>query len=172
MLNKKIEDALNAQINAELYSAYLYMSMGAYLDSMNLAGFSNWMSIQIQEELAHVQKFYHYINDRGGRVILEAIDKPKTEWDSVLDVFEATYRHEQKVTSLINGLVKVAREENDNATYNFLQWFVSEQVEEEASADGMVQKLKLVGDSGPGIFMIDQEATQRVFTPPATSAGA
>ncbi|MBT7788979.1 MAG: ferritin [Calditrichaeota bacterium] len=172
MLNKKVEEAINAQINAELFSAYLYMSMGAYLDSMNLTGFSNWMSIQVQEELSHVQKFYHYVNERGGRVVLDTIEKPEFEWDSVLDVFEATYEHEQKVTSLINGLVEVARIENDNATYNFLQWFVSEQVEEEASADAMVQKMKLIGDFGPGIFMLDQEAMQRVFVPPAASEGA
>ncbi len=172
MLNKKVEEALNNQINAELFSAYLYMSMAAYFDTKNLAGFSNWMHIQVQEELSHVEKFYHYINERGGRVVLDAIDKPQSDWDSVLAVFEATYEHEQKVTSLINGLVDVARAENDNATYNFLQWFVSEQVEEEASADGMVQKLKLIGDFGPGIFMIDQEATQRVFVPPAATEGA
>ncbi len=171
MLPKKMEEALNAQLNAEAYSAYLYMSMAAYFDALNLTGFANWMKIQAQEELFHAQKFYDYINERGGRVIMETIAKPETEWESTLAVIEYTYRHEQKVTSLINDLVELSRLEKDNATYNFLQWFVSEQVEEEASVDAVLQKLKLVGDFGPGIFMVDQEMAQRVFTPPAAEAG-
>ncbi|NQS97979.1 MAG: ferritin [candidate division Zixibacteria bacterium] len=166
MLPPKIEEALNSQLNAELFSAYLYMSMAAYFESLNLTGFGNWMKVQTQEELFHAQKFFDHINARGGRVIMQAMEKPETDWESTLAVFEFTYKHEQKVTSLINDLVELARTEKDNATYNFLQWFVSEQVEEEASADAVLQKLKLVGDFGPGIFMIDQEMGQRVFTPP------
>jgi len=172
LLPKKMDDALNTQLNAEIYSAYLYTSMAAYFESLNLTGFSNWMKIQTQEELFHAQKFYNYINERGGRVIMQAIDKPETDWDSTLDVFEFTYKHEQKVTSLINDLVELARTEKDNATYNFLQWFISEQVEEEASVDAVLQKLKMIGDFGPGTFMIDQELGKRVFTPPAAESGA
>ncbi|NQU05804.1 MAG: ferritin [Calditrichaeota bacterium] len=171
MLKEKMEAALNAQLNAEIYSAYLYTSMAAWFDAKNLTGFANWMMIQTQEELSHAQKFYNYINERGGRVIMEAIAKPETEWKSTLDVFEFTLKHEEKVTSLINDLVEVSRDEKDNATYNFLQWFVSEQVEEESSVDTVIQKLKLIGDFGPGTFMIDQELANRVFTPPA-NAGA
>jgi len=169
MLKEKMEKAINAQINAEVYSAYLYMSMAAWFDAKNLTGFANWMKIQTQEELFHAQKFFDYVNERGGRVIMEAIAKPETEWESVLDVFEFTLKHEQKVTSLINDLVEVSRDEKDNATYNFLQWFVGEQVEEESSVDAVLQKLILIGDFGAGIFMIDQELANRVFTPPATS---
>lgn len=172
MLPKKMEKALNTQLNAEIYSAYLYMSMAAYFESLNLVGFANWMKIQTQEELFHAQKFFDFINERGGRVIMQAVDKPETDWASTLAVFEYTYTHEQKVTSLINELVELARSEKDNATYNFLQWFVSEQVEEEASADAVLQKLRLIGDFGPGIFMVDQEMGQRVFTLPAADAGA
>ncbi|NQT34102.1 ferritin [bacterium] len=171
MLPKKMEEALNGQLNAELYSAYLYMSMAAYFESINLAGFANWMKIQVQEEMFHAQKFFNYINERSGRVIMRAIEKPETDWETTSDVFEHTYKHEQKVTSLINDLVELSRSEKDNATYNFLQWFVSEQVEEEASVDAVLQKLKLIGDFGPGIFMIDQELGNRVFTPPAAVTG-
>jgi len=170
MLQKKMEEALNAQLNAEIYSAYLYTSMAAYFDAINLTGFANWMKIQTQEELFHAQKFYDYINERGGRVTMEAIEKPEIDWDSTLAVFEFTYKHEQKVTSLINDLVELSRTEKDNATYNFLQWFINEQVEEEASVDAVLQNLKLVGDYGPGTFMVDQELGKRVFTPPATNA--
>ena len=166
MLPPKIDKALNSQLNAELFSAYLYMSMAAYFESLNLTGFANWMKVQTQEELFHAQKFFDHINERGGRVIMQAIEKPETDWESTLTVFEFTYKHEQKVTSLINDLVELARTEKDNATYNFLQWFVSEQVEEEALVDAVLQKLKLVGDFGPGIFMVNQEMGQRVFAPP------
>lgn len=172
MLNKTVENAINNQINAELYSAYLYLSMKAYFDAKNLVGFSNWMNVQVQEELFHTQKFINYVSERGGRVILKAIDKPQSDWESIQAIFEDTYTHEQKVTRLINKLVEVARTKNDNATYNFLQWYISEQVEEEASADGMLQKLKLIGDYGPGIYMLDQEAATRVFVPPVATKGA
>ncbi len=167
MLNKKIEEALNAQLNAELYSSYLYLSMAAYFQSINLNGFANWMRVQAQEELVHGMKFYDFIHERGGRVILKEIEKPPSEWDSPLSAFEHTYQHEQKVTNLINNLVNLALEEKDHATNIFLQWFVTEQVEEEASAQEVVQKIKLVNKSPGGLFMIDRELGQRTFTLPA-----
>ncbi|KPK47431.1 MAG: ferritin [Dehalococcoidia bacterium SM23_28_2] len=174
MIDQRMEKALNRQLNAELYSAYLYLSMAAHFQSVNLAGFANWMRVQAKEELMHAMKFYDYVNERGGRVTLQAVDKPPSRWDSPLAVFENVYQHEQKVTSLINELVDLAVEAKDHATNNFLQWFVSEQVEEEASADEVVQKLKLVGDDPSGLFMIDRELAQRGSTASAapTEGGA
>jgi ferritin len=171
MLSKKMQDALNGQLNAELYSAYLYASMSAYFESINLRGFANWMRVQAQEEVLHAYKFYNFVNERGGRVILDPIEGPPTEWNSPLAAFEAAYQHEQKVTGLINELVDLAVSEKDHATNNFLQWFVTEQVEEEASANEVVQKLNLVGEATGGLFMLDREMGQRVFTPPATEQG-
>jgi len=167
MLSERMMKSLNKQLNAELYSAYLYLSMAAYFESKNLKGFANWMRVQAQEELMHAMKFFDYINERGGRVYLEAIEKPPTEWKSPLDVFEATYEHEVKVTSMINDLVNMAMEEKDHATYNMLQWFVAEQVEEEASADEVRQQLRMIKEDGRGIMMLDRELKQRTFTPPA-----
>ena len=168
MISKKIEEALNEQVNAELYSAYLYLSMESYFKSENLNGFANWMRVQTQEEVAHAMKIYEFINERGGRVILKTIEGPQTEWDSALAVFKAAYEHEQKVTGLINNLVDLSIKEKDHATNSFLQWFVNEQVEEEASADGIVQQLKMMENAPGGMFMLDRELGQRVFTPPAT----
>ncbi|HHF58812.1 MAG TPA: ferritin [Thermoplasmatales archaeon] len=167
MLSERMMKALNKQLNAELYSAYLYLSMAAYFESKNLKGFANWMRVQAQEELTHAMKFFDYINERRGRVYLEAIEKPPIEWKSPLDVFEATYEHEVKVTSMINDLVNMAMEEKDHATYNMLQWFVAEQVEEEASADEVRQQLRMIKEDGRGIMMLDRELKQRTFTPPA-----
>jgi ferritin len=171
MIKSKVEDALNKQLNAELYSAYLYLSMNAYFESTSLKGFANWMRIQAQEELFHAMKFYDYINERGGRVNLTSISAPSAQWDSPLAAFEQVSQHEQKVTGLINNLVTLAISEADHATNNFLQWFVAEQVEEESSADEIVQKLKLLGEDRSGLFMVDQELGQRIFTPPATTEG-
>ncbi len=170
MLSKKIEESLNKQCNAELYSAYLYLSMSAYFQSINLAGFANWMRVQAQEEQMHGMKFYDFVVERGGRVLLKAIEAPPTEWKSPTEVFENVYKHEQKVTGLINDLVNLAISEKDHATNNFLQWFVKEQVEEEASADEVLQKARLVADHPNGIFMLDRELGSRVFTPPAAKA--
>ena len=167
MLSERMMKSLNKQLNAELYSAYLYLSMAAYFESKNLKGFANWMRVQAQEELTHAMKFFDYINERRGRVYLEAIEKPPTEWKSPLDVFEATYEHEVKVTSMINDLVNMSMEEKDHATYNMLQWFVAEQVEEEASADEIRQQLRMIKEDGRGIMMLDRELKQRTFTPPA-----
>jgi len=169
MIDEKMKEAINKQLNAELYSSYLYLSMSAYFQSVNLGGFANWMRVQAKEELMHAMKFYDYVNERGGRVILHPVEAPPSEWDSPLAVFEHVYQHEQKVTGLINKLVDLAVKARDHATNNFLQWFVSEQVEEEASADEVVQKLKLVGDDPSGLFMIDRELAQRVFVAPATT---
>ena len=167
MISKKMEEALNKQVNAELYSAYLYLSMESYFKSLNLNGFANWMRVQTQEEVAHAMKIYDFVNERGGRIILKAIEGPETEWDSPLAVFEAVYVHEQKVTGLINDLVDLAIKEKDHATNTFLQWFVNEQVEEESSADEVVQQLKMMENAPGGMFMLDRELGQRVFTPPA-----
>lgn len=167
MLKEKVLNALNEQMNAELYSAYLYLSMEAYFESIDLEGFANWMRAQAQEELVHAMKFYDYISRRGGRIILSAIEEPPTEWDSPLAVFEHVYAHEQKVTGLINHLVDLSTSESDHATSNFLQWFVAEQVEEEESANGVLQRVKLAGESKSGLFMLDSELGKRVFTPPA-----
>jgi ferritin len=167
MLSEKMQEAINIQINKEIYSAYLYLSMAAYCDSINLKGFASWMTVQVQEELSHAQKLFNYLPERGGKVILQPIDGPETEWESPLALFKHVYEHEQFVTSLINGLVKLAREEEDYATESFLKWFIDEQVEEEASASEVVEKIKLAGDRGGGIFMLDKELGARVFTPPA-----
>ena len=164
MLKKKMLKALNDQINAEMYSSYLYLSMEAYFQSVSLKGFAAWMRAQAQEEMMHAMKFYDYVNERGGKVTLEAIAKPETTWTSPLAVFEAVLKHEEHVTSLINDLVDLAIAEKDHATNNFLQWFVSEQVEEEASAGEVVEKLKLIKDNTSGLFMVDAELGKRVFT--------
>ena len=166
MISKKVEAALNKQVNAEIYSAYLYLSMSAYFHGVNLDGFAGWMRVQAMEELSHADKIYHYIVERGGRVVLSSIEEPKNTWPSVLSVFEDVYEHEQKVTSMINDLVDLAIAQKDHATHSMLQWFVDEQVEEEAGADGIVQQLRLIGDNSGALFMLNRELGQRVFTPP------
>ncbi len=166
MISQRMEEAINKQINAEMYSAYLYLSMAQYFESIGLKGFSNWMNVQFQEEQYHAMKFIDYINERGGRVKLTPIEGPKIEWNSPLDVMEDTYKHEQKVTSMINNLMNLAIEEKDHASNNFLQWYVAEQVEEESNDTDIIDKLKIVGDKGNGIFMLDNELSARVFIPP------
>ena len=166
MLDKEMEKAINKQMNAELYSSYLYLSMGAYFESIDLSGFASWMRVQAQEELSHAMKFYDYLVTRGARVILTEIESPPTEWDNAVAVFEHVYEHEQMVTGLINKLVDLAISLSDHATNNFLQWYVAEQVEEEESASGVLQKVKLAGDDSSGLLMLDQELGTRVFNPP------
>ncbi len=166
MLDKEMENAINKQLNAELYSAYLYLSMGAYFESTDLSGFANWMRVQAQEELTHAMKFYDYLVTRGARVTLTEIESPPTEWESPLAVFDHVYRHEQLVTGLINKLVDLAISLSDHATNNFLQWYVAEQVEEEESASGVLQKVKLAGEDSGGLLMLDQELGTRIFNPP------
>ncbi len=166
MIDKKMEKAINGQINAELYSSYLYLSMSAYFDSVNLGGFSHWMRVQAMEEQAHTKKFYDFLTARGGRVVLSSIDAPPTKWKTPLAAFENVLKHEQLVTGLINDLVDISVKIKDHATNSFLMWFVDEQVEEEETADGIVQSLKLNANNPGGLFMIDKEVGQRMFVPP------
>ena len=161
MINERVEKALNDQVNAEIYSAYLYLSMSSYFESVNLPGFAQWMKAQAQEEMVHAMKIYDYVIERRGRMLLGAIEAPPSQWDNPVAAFEATLEHERKVTALINDLVEIALAEKDHATNIFLQWFVSEQVEEEASVDGVLQKLKMIGSQGHGLFMMDRELSSR-----------
>ena len=169
MLDPKMEKALNDQINAEMFSAYLYLAMVAYFNDLGLSGFAAWMTSQAQEEMVHAMKLFNYIIERGGRVELAQIDKPQKGWDSPIDVFNAAYKHEQYITGRINDLVDLAIEIKDHATNQMLQWFVEEQVEEEATADEVVQKLTFVQDAPGGIYMMDKELAARlpIFTMPA-----
>ncbi|MEA2087965.1 MAG: ferritin [Candidatus Caldatribacteriota bacterium] len=169
MLNEKMVKSINHQINRELYSAYLYISMASYADAEGLSGFANWYKIQAKEEEFHAEKMYNYVNQQGSRVLLEGIEQPPTEFSSIVDLFEKTLEHEKGVTAMINDLVKLAREENDYATESFLQWYVTEQVEEEASPTEIIQKLKFVGEDGRGLLMIDKDLAGRVFTVPAAT---
>ncbi len=165
MLNKKIHDAMNDQIQRELESAYIYLSMAAYFDSINLPGFAQWMKVQFQEEQAHAFKFYDFVYDRGNQVILQALGQPPVEFQSPLDAFEKTLAHEQKITGHINDLYALAVEEKDYPSQILLQWFVGEQVEEEKNAGDIVDMLKRIGDSYHALIMLDRELGQR--QPPA-----
>lgn len=161
MISKSLEKALNKHLNLELYSAYAYAAMAAYFENKNLNGFANWMKIQVSEEMVHAQKFYAYINDVGGRITLDAIDKPPADFKSPLAVFKDALAHERKVTKAIYKLVDLANGESHHATSTFLQWFVTEQVEEESVADDIVQRLTMVGDSPEGLFLMDRELGAR-----------
>ena len=167
MLDDPIQEALNDQLNFELYSGYIYLSMSAWFEAENYPGFANWMYVQYQEETAHAMKFFDYIAERGGQVQLQAIGAPATTWESPLAAFETALHHERIVTGRINDLVVLARERRDQASYNFLQWFIDEQVEEEAAADGIVSQLKRLGDFGPALMMLDREMAARTFVAPA-----
>lgn len=167
MIDKKMEKAINDQMNAEIYSSYLYLSMSAYFESVNLKGFAHWMRAQAMEELTHFKKFYDFLCARGGTVVLSEIKAPPAKWKSPLAAFENVLKHEQHVTALINNLVDVSLKLKDHATNNFLQWFVGEQVEEEATADEIIQSMKLNRDNPGGLFMMDKELAQRTFVPPA-----
>ncbi len=162
-MKKKLLKAFNDQVNAEMYSSYLYLAMESYFHSISLDGFAKWMRGQVQEEMMHGMKFYDFVVERGGRVTLDPIDKPESDWKSPLDVFEAVLKHEQHVTELINDLVNLAISEKDHASNIFLQWFVSEQVEEEATVGSIVDKLKLIKGNPSGLFMVDAELGKRVF---------
>lgn len=166
MLSDKMQDALNSQLVAELYSAYLYLSMAAYFDAADLPGFAKWMRVQAQEEVSHGMKFYYYVNERGGRVVLGPIEGPPTTWDSPVAAFEHVLAHEQKVTALINDLVKLAAAEKDEETTDFLQWFVKEQEEEEESAEAVLQKVKGASEEPAAV---DAELGAREFKPPPAS---
>ena len=166
MITEKMEKAFNEQINKELYSEYLYLSMQAYFERMNLTGFTNWMTVQVQEEHAHAMGMFNYLNERGGKIELLAIDKPQTDWKSPLDVFKHVLEHEQYVTSLINNLMDVAEQEKDRAALSFLDWYLKEQVEEEANVGGVLAKLELIGDDRHALLLLDKDLEARTFVAP------
>ncbi len=163
MLKDTVLKTLNEQINAEIHSAYLYLSMSAWFEDQGLSGFANWMKIQYQEELTHAMKFFDFVHERNGRVVLEPIAAVPTEFESVIDAFEKTLEHEQKVTSLINNLVDVSMAASDHATQSFLKWFVDEQVEEEDNVNTILDDLRLINGQGNGLFMLNREMATRVF---------
>ena len=169
MLSQRMNDALNEQVKWELYSSYMYLSMSSYFLDKGLGGFANWMRIQAQEELFHAMRFFDFIGERGGRAVLHPVDAPPAEWKNPLDAFTHTLEHERLVTSRINDLVNVAIEEKDQATNIFLQWFVTEQVEEEDSVNDVLNKLRLINGEGQGMLMLDKDLATRVFTPPTTA---
>ena len=166
MINEKMQNAFCEQINKELYSEYLYLSMKAYFLNLNLNGFATWMDVQVQEEHAHAMGMFDYVIERGGKVELLAIDKPETNWNSPLDVFKAVLAHEEYVTSRINALMDVAEEEKDRAATIFLNWYLKEQVEEEANVGGVLAQLEMIGDDKSGLFALDKELGARTFVAP------
>ncbi len=172
MLSKKIEEALNAQINAEMWSAYLYLSMSAYCHSNGKPGMGKWFEVQFQEEQDHAKIIFNYVIRRGGKVELAPIDAVPTKWESILDVFESTLTHEQKVTDMINKLFALTAAEDDYATQSTLKWFIDEQVEEEETAQNIIDSLKMIKDNGYGLYMLDKELGSRTYTQaePLTSA--
>jgi len=169
MIGKKIQEAMNEQIKHELESAYLYLSMAAYFHSEGLDGMAQWMRAQTQEEIVHAMKFFDHIKERDGRVELLPLAQPKGEWASPLQAFQEAYQHEQFITSKIDDLVKLAAAEGDHAAGILLQWFVTEQVEEESSTSKVAQMLERIGDSGHGLIMLDRELEARTFTIPPTT---
>jgi ferritin len=171
MLSKKIQNALNEQINAELWSAYLYLSMSAYCYDKGFTGTANWYEVQFKEEQDHAKIFFNYIVSRGGRVELKPIKGVQQEWKSLLDAMEDTLAHEQQVTAMINNLFAIALEENDFATQSALKWFIDEQVEEEENAVEIIDKLKMIGDNGYGLYMLDKELAARIYTQAAPLSG-
>ncbi len=172
MLGEKMAQGLNDQINKEMYSAYLYMSMSNYSNELGLKGFANWFMVQYHEEMLHAMKIYEYVTRQGNKAVLNEIKQPPAEWKSPLDMFEQTLKHEQFVTKSINDLVETAIAEKDHATQIFLQWYVTEQVEEEENDNEMISELKLIGDSKPGLLMMDKElATRAVNVPTDFSKG-
>lgn len=172
MISKRLEEAVNAQINAEMWSAYLYLSMSSYCYNAGYTGMANWFAVQFREEQDHAQIFINYLQSRGGRVLLRAIDAVDTEWASPLAAFEHTLKHEEKVTSLINNLMAIAVEEKDFASQSRLQWFIDEQVEEEENATDIIQKLRMLNGNGYGMYQLDQELAARVYTQAAPLATA
>ena len=166
MISEKMEKALNDQVNAEMYSSYLYLAMHAYVSRIGLKGFANWMYVQVQEEMAHAMGLYNYILTRGGKVKLDVIEKPQGEWNSVKEVMEAVYEHEKKVTGLINGLVDVAEEVKDRAAVGFLDWYVKEQVEEEDNVETILATLNLIGNDVNALLNYDKDLGARVYNAP------
>ena len=166
MIKKPLENALNEQINAEFHSAYIYLSMSSYFLSVGLGGYANWMRVQYQEELAHATRFFDYVNERGGRVKLSPIQEVQVDFTGIVDAFQKTLEHEQVVTGMIDHLMDLAIQESDHATKSFLQWFVDEQVEEEANVEQILNNLKLINGEGQGLLMMDREMQTRVFVNP------
>ncbi|MFP4417858.1 MAG: ferritin [Chitinivibrionales bacterium] len=167
MIDKTMEKALNSQMHKEMYSAYLYMSMSSYADSIGLKGVANWFMVQYHEEMIHGMKIYEYITRQGGRPYLAAIEEPPADFESVLVMFEKALEHEQFITKSIHDLVNLAIEQKDHATHIFLQWYVTEQVEEEENVNDILAQIRLVGEGkGDGIFMIDKELGSRVTNVP------
>lgn len=162
-INKKVEEVLNNQVNAEFWSAYLYLSMSAWCESKGLKGFANWMRVQFQEETTHALKIHDFILERAGEVRLQPIAAVQTSWDSFLHMFEETYEHECKVTELISNCYETAMAERDHATVSMLKWFIDEQIEEEANAIEIIDKLKLIGENGEGVYLLDKELSTRTF---------
>lgn len=170
MINAEVAKVLNEQINKELYSSYLYLSMSAYFSNIGLLGFANWMRIQAQEEMAHATLIYDFVINRGEKVILDKIDAPKNSWQTTLEVMEEVLNHEIFVTGLINNVVAVAETNKDRATMSYFQWFIDEQVEEESNAQDIIAKLKLIGDDKSALYLLDKDLSTRVFTPPSKGA--
>jgi len=166
VINERLAKAINEQINKEFFSAYLYLSMSSDLERQNLSGYATWMNAQFQEEQFHALKMFKYLTERGGVVVLDAIEKPQTEWKGLIDIFECTLDHEISVTKSINDLMAVAMEERDFAAVNFIQWYVNEQVEEESNVESILQQLRMVEGNGHGVLMLDRELGQRVFVEP------
>ncbi|MBT1247634.1 MULTISPECIES: ferritin [unclassified Thermosipho (in: thermotogales)] len=165
MLNEKMIQALNNQVNEEFYSAYLYLSMAAYFENIGLKGFANWMRIQAMEERDHAMKIFDYLARQGAKIKLVTINEPPQDFGGIKEIFEEVLKHEQHITSKINELVDLAESLKDRATFNFLQWFVDEQVEEEENANDILSQLELIGDNKNALFMLDKELAQRVYTP-------
>ncbi|MEO8398341.1 MAG: ferritin [Ignavibacteriaceae bacterium] len=161
MIKEKMQKALNKQLNEELFSSYAYLAMSAYFEAENLIGFASWMKIQSQEEYAHAMKIFEYMHQAGGKVVLQKIDVPRLTWKTSLEVFQDMLKQELSVTKSIDDLVDLAIAEKDHATNNFLQWFVSEQVEEEASSIKFLERMKLIGDNKNGLFLLDREMGMR-----------
>lgn len=172
MLDKRVEDAINDQLNFELYSAYIYYSMQSWFENQGMTGFANWMAVQVKEEMSHAQIMFNYVNERGGRVLLAGIAGPANDWKSPLHIFQTALEHEQIVTGRINKIMDLAIEIKDHATVQFLQWFVAEQVEEEASAGEIVNKLEWAQDAAGALYQIDKELGARVFTVPSPLAAS
>ncbi|QZE15734.1 ferritin [Halosquirtibacter laminarini] len=163
MIKEAVAKSINDQINKEYYSSYLYLAMSAYFEAEGLKGFANWMRVQAKEEADHADKFFDYLNDRGGRVHLGAIEQVPYEFGSVLEVFQQVLAHEEHITESVNNIMDVAISENDHATKSFLQWFVDEQVEEESTVGDIINNLKLIKGDGQGILMMDRELGARTF---------
>ena len=166
MINEKLQNAFNDQINIEFFSEYLYLAMKVYFQEQNLQGFVNWFDVQVQEEHAHAMGMFNYLNQRGGKIELEAIEKPEIDWSGPLEVFEHVLQHEELVTSLINKLADVADETKDRAAITFLNWYIKEQVEEEDNVGNVLATLKLIGDDKKALLMLDKDLATRTFVAP------